>query len=139
MNDLVATVANRISSLRTAIFIDTCYSGSTQARAHGESVSERDLKRFGQGQGRMIMTAASASQESRESDDLRHGYFTYFLVQALQSQKQPVPLSAVYQQVAHNVSERVFQDTSPLSEHQDPVLSRSSDGTDFALAAASAK
>ena len=136
MNDLVATVANRISSLRTAIFIDTCYSGSTQAGAHGESVSDRDLKRFGQGQGRIIMTAASASQESRESDNLRHGYFTYFLVQALQSQKQPLPLSAVYQQVAHNVSERVLKDTSPLSEHQDPVLSRSSDGTDFALAAA---
>ena len=139
MNDLVATVANRISSLHTAIFIDTCYSGSTQAGAHGESVSDRDLKRFGQGQGRIIMTAASASQESRESDDLRHGYFTWFLVQALQSQKQPPLLSAVYQQVAHNVSTRVLKDTSPLSEHQDPVLSRSSDATDFALATVAAK
>ena len=135
MNDLVATVANRISSLRTAIFIDTCYSGSAQAGARGESVSNRDLKRFGQGQGRIIMTAASANQESRESDDFHHGYFTYFLVQALRSQKSPPLLSDVYQQVSRNVSARVFKDTSPLSEHQDPVLSRSSDGTDFALAA----
>lgn len=135
MNDLVATVANRIRSLRTAIFIDTCYSGSAQAGGHGESVSDRDLKRFGQGQGRMILSAAGASQESRESDAFHHGYFTYFLVQALQGQKQPQMLSAVYQQVATAVAARVLQDTSPLSEHQDPVLSRSSAETDFALAA----
>ena len=139
MNYLVTTVANRIRSLRTAIFIDTCYSGSMQADAHGESVSDRDLKRFGQGQGRIIMAAASANQESRESDDLRHGYFTWFLVQALHAQKQPPLLSDVYQQVAHKVSERVFKDTSPINEHQNPVLSRSSEATDFALAATATK
>lgn len=133
MNDLVATVANRIGALRTAIFIDTCYSGGTKAGARGESVSTRDLQRFGQGQGRIIMTAARSDQESRESDNLHHGYFTYFLVQALRSPHPPHPLDAVYQQVAKAVSDRVAQDTSPMTEHQDPVLSRSSDQTDFAL------
>jgi len=139
MNDLVATVANRVSALRTAIFIDTCYSGSTKAGAHGESVSERDLQRFGQGQGRIIMTAARSDQESRESDDLHHGYFTYFLVQALRSPKAPHTLNEVYQQVSKEVAERVAKDTSPMSVRQDPVLSRSSDQTDFALGAAAAK
>ena len=135
MNDLVATVANRVKALHAAIFIDTCYSGGTEATGHGESVSASDLERFGQGQGRIIMTAARADQQSRENDDLHHGYFTYFLVQALRSQKQSPMLSAVYQQVARNVSERVLKDTSPMNEHQDPVLSRSSDATDFTLTA----
>lgn len=135
MNDLVATVANRVSALRTAIFIDTCYSGSTKAGAHGESVSERDLQRFG----RIIMTAARSDQESRESDDLHHGYFTYFLVQALRSPKASHTLNEVYQQVSKEVAERVAKDTSPMSVRQDPVLSRSSDQTDFALGAAAAK
>lgn len=133
MNDLVATVANRISALRTAIFIDTCFSGSTDVRPHGVSVSERDLQRFGQGQGRIIMSAARADQESRESDDLHHGYFTYYLVEALKSPGTPHLLDEVYRRVAKDVSQRVRNDTSPMSEHQDPVLSRSSEQTDFAL------
>ena len=139
MNDLVATVANRIKALRVAIFIDTCYSGSTKADAHGESISAQDLARFGQGQGRIIMTAARADQESRESDALHHGYFTWFLVQALRSPTQSPLLSTIYQQVAHNVSDRVAKDTSPMSEQQDPVLSRSSSATDFALASITSK
>lgn len=136
MNDLVATVANRVSALRTAIFIDTCYSGGTKAAARGESVSERDLQRFRQGQGRIIMTAARSDQESRESDALRHGYFTYFLVKALRSAKSPPTLGAVYQEISKEVAEQVAKDTSPMSVQQNPVLSRSSDQTDFSLSAA---
>lgn len=34
-------------------------------------------------EGRIIITASSASEVSKESDDLKHGYFTYYLLKGL--------------------------------------------------------
>ncbi len=133
MNDLVATVANRISARRTAIFIDTCYSGNTGASGHGESVSERDLGRFHQGAGRIVITAAQADQESRESSTLGHGYFTWFLVQALRAPTAPHQLSAIFDRLAIDVPARVAADAKPIHVEQNPVLSRSTPETDFTL------
>ncbi len=131
MYDLVSTVANRIGALRVAIFIDTCYSGGIRYGRHGNSISDQDLRKFDQGQGRIIMAAARPDQQSLESKALGHGYFTYFLVQALRLPSASPLLSQVYQVVEKSVSEKVQSDLKIV--HQNPVLSRSSDSTDFAL------
>lgn len=133
MNDLVATVANRISARRTAIFIDTCYSGSAAASGHGDSVSERDLRRFNEGAGRIVVSAARSDQESRESKQLGHGYFTWYLVEALKAPGGPHRLSEVYDNIAKQVPARVAADAKPMHVEQNPVISRSTPDTDFTL------
>lgn len=80
------------------------------------------------------MAASQVNEESLESNQLGHGYFTYYLLQALKKSKGEIPLSQVYSTVAQDVSQSV---------HQHPVMDRSSANADFSLrspgATASAK
>jgi uncharacterized caspase-like protein len=136
MVELANSVATRMKALRTAVILDTCYSGgaanSAPAAAGGlanKSPSNQMLERMSQGMGRVVMSASRVDEESLESPALGHGYFTYYLLQALKNGKGATPLSQVYATVAQQVSARVSADGS----HQHPVLSRSSADADFAL------
>jgi hypothetical protein len=60
-----------------------------------------------------------------ESTELKHGYFTYFLLRALQQSKGKSPLSQIFATVASQVSQQVST--------QHPVMSRSSTSDDFAI------
>jgi hypothetical protein len=84
-----------------------------------------------EGTGRIVMSASQVDEESLESPALKHGYFTYFLLQALKAGKGNTPLSQVYDSVAQQVSARATADGS----HQHPVISKSSADADFALGA----
>ena len=137
MVELADSVASRMKALRTAIILDTCYSGgSINAASSGadgalanKGPSDKMLERMSQGTGRIVLSASQVNEESLESPALRHGYFTYFLLQALKSGNGATPLSQVYATVAQQVSARVSADGS----HQHPVMSRSSADADFAL------
>lgn len=142
MVDLSNAVATRFKSRFTAVFLDTCYSGGAITKperllAPGVAtagISRETLQHMGQGAGRIIIAAASTDQESLESEDLQHGYFTYFLVQALR--KQPAdPLTKVFPEVQQAVSARVDKDYRLYNLHQTPVLNTSTQATDFALGA----
>lgn len=143
MVDLADSVASRMKALRTAIILDTCYSGGsirTASSGDGDALankgpSDKMLERMSQGTGRIVLSASQVNEESLESPALRHGYFTYFLLQALKSGKGATPLSQVYAAVAQQVSARVSADGS----HQHPVMSRSSADADFALGAPGAE
>ena len=67
-----------------------------------------------------------------ESIELRHGYFTYFLLDALKKSNGNSPLSQVFAAVAQHVSQRV----AVGGMHQHPVMNRSSEDADFALGVA---
>jgi uncharacterized caspase-like protein len=131
MVELANAVATRMKSLRTAIILDTCYSGgSTKTDASGTKISssapsEQMLKHMTDGTGRIVLAASGVNEESLESPDLKHGYFTYFLLQALQKGKGRTPLSQVFASTAQQVSQRVST--------QHPVMSRSSADADFAI------
>ncbi len=135
MVELANAVATRMKALRTVVFLDTCYSGgSIGGAAPAEKLATKApsaemLAHIIQGTGRIVMTASKVDQESLESPDLRHGYFTYYLLQALKSGKGTTPLSQVYANVAQQVSKSV----STKGMHQDPVMDRSSADADFAL------
>jgi uncharacterized caspase-like protein len=132
-----------MKALRTAVILDTCYSGgsmkSEPSAANGalanKAPSSQMLERMSQGTGRIVMSASRVDEESLESPALRHGYFTYFLLQALKNGNGVTPLSQVYDAVAQQVSARVSADGS----HQHPVMSRSSADADFALGVAGAE
>lgn len=134
MVELANAVATRMKSLRTAIILDTCYSaGSIKTpAANGPPIassapSDQMLKHMTDGTGRIVIAASGVNEESLESPDLKHGYFTYFLLQALQKGKGKTPLSQVFASVARQVSQSV--------NTQHPVMSRSSPDADFAIGA----
>ena len=134
MVDLANAVATRMKSLRTAVILDTCYSGgsiktdsASGARIASSAPSDQMLKHMTDGTGRIVLAASAVNEESLESPDLKHGYFTYFLLQALQKGKGRTPLSQVFASVAQQVSQSVST--------QHPVMSRSSADADFAIGA----
>jgi hypothetical protein len=143
MVELADSVATRMKALRTAVILDTCYSGgSVKTRAASpdsppadKPPSQEMLARMSQGTGRIVMTASQADEASLESGEFQHGYFTYYLLEALKSGKGNTPLSQVYAAVAQRVAQRV----SASGMHQHPVLSRSSEDADFALGMAGAE
>jgi uncharacterized caspase-like protein len=87
------------------------------------------LTHMSDGTGRIVMAASQVDQESLESSDLHHGYFTYYLLQALKNGKGATPLSQVFASVEQQVSKTV----SARGAHQDPVMNRSSSDADFSL------
>jgi uncharacterized caspase-like protein len=141
MVELSSAVASRMRALRTLVVLDTCFSGGSLknggkmmgAGLANASPSPSALQRMSEGSGRIVMAASQVDQESLESDTLRHGYFTYFLLKALRDSKGLKPLSQVYADVQHDVSERVAVDGKAEGLHQNPVMDRSSDEADFAL------
>lgn len=147
MVELANAVATRMKAMRTAVILDTCFSGSAVANARlmGAGVanaapSKEMLSRMSEGTGRIVLAASSAGEESLESAQFQHGYFTWFLLKSLKTGGGLTPLSQVYASVAHDVQQTVNADGLRNQEilEQHPVMSRSSDDADFALGISSA-
>lgn len=111
MVELVEAVGSRIKAQRAVVLLDTCFSGaaaegamgSTSARfaadsprqtavtgsgskalvSDGAGVSNAMIKRMQYAVGRVLITASQPNERSWESERLRNGYFTYFLIDAL--------------------------------------------------------
>jgi len=141
MVDISNAIATRVKATRAAIFLDTCYSGNAASKgpkliAPGvatASLSTKTLDHITQGSGRIIFAASGTEEESLESDSLKHGFFTYFLVQALHEQTGAAPLSRIFDYTQQHVSERVATEFKQYHLKQTPIMSRSEDNTDFAL------
>jgi uncharacterized caspase-like protein len=136
MVELANAVATRMKALRTAVFLDTCYSGGAAGGAaqSGQPLADSApsgamLTHMTDGTGRIVMAASEVNEESLESSQLHHGYFTYYLLQALKSGKGETPLSQVYD----SVSKQVSQTVSAQGMHQHPIMNRSSADADFAF------
>jgi uncharacterized caspase-like protein len=146
MVDIANAIATRVKASRAAIFLDTCYSGNaatgnTKMMAPGvknSAPSTKMLDHIKQGSGRMVFAASGTDQESLESDTLRHGFFTYYLVQALRQQGGLTPLSKIFDYTQQHVSQTVSTEFKQYNLQQNPVMSRSEDNTDFALAPSAA-
>ena len=141
MVEISNAIANRVKARKAAIFLDTCYSGNAAVKdpkmiapgIKNASPSRETLDHIKQGAGRMVFAAAGTEEESLESDTLKHGFFTYYLVQALHQEGGSVPLSQIFDYTKQHVSERVATDYKQYHLQQNPVMSRSEDNTDFAL------
>ena len=140
MVELANVVATRVRAQRTAVFLDTCYSGAAAGAGSklvapgiaAASVSKQTLDHLSQGAGRVIFAASRTDQRSQESDELKHGYFTYYLLEALREHPQ-MQLSQIFGYVEQHVSAKVEADYKIYGLHQNPVMNRSSDDSDFAL------
>jgi uncharacterized caspase-like protein len=136
MVELADAVATRMHALRTAVILDTCYSGGSikgNQSEPGSSMADKPpskemLARMSEGTGRIVLAASQENEESMESAQLKHGNFTYYLLEALKNGKGYTPMSAIYAAVAQRVT--------ASGAHQHPVMSRSSADADFALGVA---
>jgi uncharacterized caspase-like protein len=141
MVEISNAIATRVKARRAAIFLDTCYSGNAALRdpkmiapgIKNSSPSQQTLDHIKQGAGRIVFAAAGTEEESLESDTLKHGFFTYFLVQALHQQGGTAPLSQIFDYTKQHVSDRVATEFRQYHLQQNPVMSRSEEDTDFAL------
>jgi len=141
MVEISNAIATRVKAQKAAIFLDTCYSGNatvkdTKLIAPGiknSAPSAATLDHIKQGSGRMVFAASGTEQESLESDTLKHGFFTYYLVQALRQEGGSAPLSQIFDYTEKHVSERVATEFKQYNMQHNPVMSRSEDDTDFAL------
>ena len=79
-----------IKAERVILLADCCYSGQTGGRTilsrTRANISDGFLDRLSKGKGRIIITASSANEVSTESEELRHGYFTYYLLKGLKGE-----------------------------------------------------
>jgi uncharacterized caspase-like protein len=139
MVELADAVATRMKALRTLVVLDTCYSGGSignQVTANGKATvmaapSRTMLEQMGQGTGRIVLAASQSDEESLESKKLGHGYFTYYLLEALKSGKGNTPMSQVYAEVSKNVSQLAAESGG----RQHPVIYQSSAAADFSIRA----
>jgi uncharacterized caspase-like protein len=75
--------------------------------------------RMPQGVGRVVITSSSDAEKSWEGERIKHGYFTYYLLEALQ--RTPVSLEDIYAHLKANVPAAVRRD---LNESQHPTIAR---------------
>jgi uncharacterized caspase-like protein len=141
MVEIANAIATRVKAQRAAIFLDTCYSGNAAVKettmiapgVKNSAPSRQMLDHIKQGTGRMVFAASGTEQESLESDSLKHGFFTYYLVEALRQQGGSAPLSKIFDYTQQHVSQRVATEFKQYNLQQNPVMSRSEDSTDFSL------
>ena len=113
----------RINSERLVFISDTCYSGASGGRTipypgMRANISGAFLERISQGKGRVILTASDANELSMERDDMKHGVFTYYLLEGLRGkadldQDGVITVDEVYRYVSTRVPQATSQGQHP--------------------------
>jgi hypothetical protein len=122
----IARIFQRISSERLVFIGDTCYSGGSGGRTilvagKRANVSGAFWERVSQGKGRVILTASDANEVSVEKDELKHGVFTYYLLEGLRGKADfdkdgVVTVDEVYRYVSIKVPQATGQDQHPVKK-----------------------
>ncbi len=120
----IAQIFQRISSDRLILITDMCYSGAAGGRTvpvpgMRASISGAFLERISRGTGRVVLTAGDANEVTVERDDLRHGVFTYFLLEGLRGKADAdgngiITVDEVYRYVSIKVPQATGQAQHPV-------------------------
>jgi uncharacterized caspase-like protein len=122
---------NALASERVVMFFDSCYSGGMvqspvrSVVAKGFRAGEVEANPFEalKGRGRIVITASKPNQPSLEHGSLKHGIFTYYLVEALSGAADSdgdgyVTVLELYRYVSRHVSDKAIE----LGGRQEPML-----------------
>jgi replicative superfamily II helicase len=126
---------SRIPARRLILLLDCCFSGGIGARVmHAPAVPRRvesaEARLAGMsGEGRIIITASSANEPAWENARVGHGYFTQFLIEALQgaegiAEGGRLPVFRLLDYVVRHVSDAARQ----FGHEQRPTLRGTIDG-----------
>ncbi len=122
----ISYILQRIRSERIVFIVDSCYSGGSGGRTvktdgKRANISDRFLDRMVSGKGTIILTASGANEVSVEKDELRHGVFTYFLLEGLGGKADAdrddlVTVNEAYDYVSKNVPKATGQEQHPVKK-----------------------
>jgi uncharacterized caspase-like protein len=148
MIDLVEILRRDVRAKRVVLLLDTCFSGDATG-ASGANVysADRDLgpqsefsvaaDRFEdktpKGVARVVISASRADELSWEDARLHHGYFTYFLLEALRENGGAISLGDVFQSVHDNTAKAVQRARAGTS--QTPTMRNTPEGASIVLGA----
>lgn len=96
--------------------------GAMNARAFGIPVST--VRELSSGSGRIFISSSRADERSWESDDLKHGFFTYYLIEALKRKGGNVSIQEAYRYIGEKIPEAVMREKG---KPQHPVMGVSRD------------
>lgn len=118
---------DRIDSEHVVVFFDGCYSGGLSRSlpsAARPTTATTDLFGDFSVEGRIVFAASSETQDAFESDDLRHGIFTYYVLEGLGGSADAngdrrVTAWELYEHLVRQVPERALAERGV---RQDPQL-----------------
>lgn len=123
MND-VKTIFQRIRSDRLIFIADTCYSGASGGRTMLASktranLSDKFFERISKGKGRVIISSSSANEVSKEDDNLKHGIFSYYLLEGLKGKADHntdgiITISELFSFLSREIPNATGQDQHPV-------------------------
>ena len=124
----VSHIFQRIRSERLIFLVDACYSGASGGRTIASSkyrsnISDAFLDRITSGRGTIILTASAANEVSAESDEYRHGIFTYFMLQGLRGDADAdkdgvITVDEAFGYVSRRVPQATGQEQHPMKKGQ---------------------
>ena len=122
--DDVKKIFQRIQSERLIFIADTCYSGASGGRTMlayktRATLSEKFFERISKGKGRVIISACSANEISKEDDSLKHGIFSFYLLEGLKGKAdfdgdEIITVSELFSFLSRKVPEASGQDQHPV-------------------------
>jgi caspase domain-containing protein len=122
----VSHIFRRIRSERLIFIADACYSGASGGRTVSfsgtrASISADFLDRLAGGKGTVIMTASAANEVSAEDEKLRHGVFTYYLIEGLKGKADTdndglISVDEAYRYVSEQVTRATGQEQHPVKK-----------------------
>jgi hypothetical protein len=122
----IAHIFGRIRSDRLIFIADSCYSGASGGRTISvtgtrATITDGFLERLSGGRGKVIMTASAANEVSVEKDDLRHGVFTYYLLEGLRGAADmdrdgTITVEEAYRYVSEKVPRATGQEQHPVKK-----------------------
>jgi len=122
----ISRIFNRIRSERLIFIADACYSGASGGRTISSTgmranISDGFLDRIASGKGRVILTASGPNETSTENDELKHGVFTYFLLEGLRGKADIdtdgiITVDEVYRYVSKEVPKATEQRQHPIKK-----------------------
>ena len=123
MND-VKTIFQRLRSDRLIFIADTCYSGASGGRTilatkTRANLSDKFFDRISRGRGRVIISSCSANEISKEDDRLKHGVFSYYLLEGLKGKADNdsdgvITVSELFSFLSRKVPNATGQDQHPV-------------------------
>lgn len=113
------------------VMLDTCHSGSLRLAARGLASADDLAARLSAGEGFFLLAATKPGEESKEKPELRHGVFTYAVLEGLQGPADAdndglVTVSELFGHVARRVPRLTDEQQHPYHKME---------GTDLAFAA----
>ncbi len=123
--DDLAALLRKLPAKRVLIFIDSCFAGvagkDTLTRIKGIRISERSYKNMTaiSGEGRVILAASTENQASQETEKLKSGVFTHYLLQGLDmkadaDKNQKVDILELFNYVRDNVESHTDGKQTPV-------------------------